>query len=115
CTARRLRCLPTRKPSLHAPDGFRSLASLLVSAVGDEPAQPPAAPTETCASDSAYDAEIGELLRDVRLFKARVAELVEDAVGTLLTDIAAQVLARELQLASADIGAVVEAVLQRFA
>jgi flagellar biosynthesis/type III secretory pathway protein FliH len=99
---------------LRAPEGFRSLASLLILPVEDEPAQPPAAPEETCASDCACDAEIGELLRDVRLFKARVAELVEDAAGTLLADIAAQVIARELQLAPAEIGAVIESALQRF-
>jgi seryl-tRNA synthetase len=59
------------------------------------------------------DAESG-LLRDVRLFHASVIEGVEAAIETITGDIAAGVLGRELQLAPADIDAIVDRALQRY-
>jgi flagellar biosynthesis/type III secretory pathway protein FliH len=56
-----------------------------------------------------------EMLRDVRLFHARVIEAVEAAVETLVGDIAAEVLGRELALAPADIESIVDRTLERFA
>jgi flagellar assembly protein FliH len=55
------------------------------------------------------------MVRDVRLFHARIIEAVEAAVETLVTDIAADVLARELLLAPAEIEAIVDRALSRFA
>ncbi|HZZ64197.1 MAG TPA: FliH/SctL family protein [Candidatus Baltobacteraceae bacterium] len=72
-----------------------------------EPAQTVAVP---CACAEAEEAA----LRSVRLFCAAVAEGVEAAIGELLNDIAADVLARELQLAPADITQVVERALSRY-
>lgn len=56
-----------------------------------------------------------ELVRDVRLFHARVIEAVDAAVERIVADIAADVLARELLLAPADIDAIVDRALRRFA
>jgi flagellar biosynthesis/type III secretory pathway protein FliH len=64
--------------------------------------------------DNVSDDEL-ELARDVRLFHARVIEAVEAAVETLVNDIAAEVLGRELALAPVDIERIVDRVLQRFA
>ena len=63
-------------------------------------------------AESAAD-EIG-LLREMRLFRARVIEATEAAVETLVADIAADVLARELLLAPADVETIVDRALQRF-
>jgi flagellar biosynthesis/type III secretory pathway protein FliH len=55
-----------------------------------------------------------ELVRDVRLFHARITEALEDAVERLVCDVASDVLARELQLAPADIERIVDRALQRY-
>lgn len=61
------------------------------------------------------DGDVEDLVRDVRLFRARVIEATEAAVETLLEDIAADVLARELRLEPADIETIVNRALERFA
>jgi flagellar biosynthesis/type III secretory pathway protein FliH len=48
------------------------------------------------------------------LFHARVIEGVEAAVETLLTDVAADVLGRELLLAPADLKTIVNCMIQRY-
>ena len=96
-------------------NGFRSFAELL------------APPAETAtATDTAEHAQQAlqtasheecacvQTLRDVRLFRAHVAEAVDASVQLLLQDIAADVLARELQIAPADIAAIVQRVITRF-
>lgn len=101
---------------MQTPDGFISLAAQLRGGAG-EPEMPSAAPPIVFEDDEA-DAELADesaLLRDVRLFRARIAEALEESVRTLLCDIAADVLARELQLAPADIAAIVQRVLERYA
>lgn len=55
-----------------------------------------------------------DLVRDVRLFHARITEAVETAVELVTADIAAEIVARELQLAPADIERIVDRALQRF-
>jgi flagellar biosynthesis/type III secretory pathway protein FliH len=55
------------------------------------------------------------MLREVRLFHARVTEAVEASVETLVGDIAAELLGRELLLAPADIERIVDRALHRFA
>lgn len=100
------------------PENFRSLASTLLDVhtpVSQEPA-----PDAVVEHDQGLDcrdelSDEMELARDVRLFRARVIEAVEAAVETLVTDIAADVLGRELQLEPADIEAIVDRALQRFA
>jgi flagellar biosynthesis/type III secretory pathway protein FliH len=56
-----------------------------------------------------------QLGKDVRLFHARVIEAVEAAVETLLEDIAAEIVGRELELQPVHIGAIVDRALQRLA
>lgn len=56
-----------------------------------------------------------DVLRSVRLFHATLRERIDAAVPLLLEDIAANVLARELRLAPAEIGRICERALARFA
>ena len=95
-------------------DGFRSFAELLApvpvapvapDAESMQP-EPAAAPRESCACV--------QTLRDVRLFRARVAEAVDASVHMLLQDVAAEVLARELEIATADVAAIVRRAIARF-
>lgn len=53
-------------------------------------------------------------MRDLRLFRARIAEAVETAAELLIGDIAAEVLARELELAPANLHRIVDRALQRY-
>jgi len=64
--------------------------------------------------ESAAQDDTLELMREVRLFYARVVEAVEAAVETLVADIAVDVLGRELLLAPCDIEAIVDRALARF-
>lgn len=95
---------------MQTPEDFRSLADLL-----REQQQP--APQMESVGDPPEDAEsvAGEIAaaRDVRLFRARVAEALEMTVADLRCDIAAEVLARELQLAPASIAEIVRRAVQR--
>jgi flagellar biosynthesis/type III secretory pathway protein FliH len=56
-----------------------------------------------------------EALAEVRRFRAAVYDAVDVAVQTVLRDIAAEVLARELELAPANIEAIVARACSRFA
>lgn len=107
-----------RSSSLQTPDEFVSLAARLRAQheTPDPEAQAPEAGEDEGADleIEPYAMEEREMLRDVRLFRARVAEAVESAVRVLLCDVAAEVLARELHLAPPDIRAVVDAALARF-
>jgi flagellar biosynthesis/type III secretory pathway protein FliH len=106
---------------LQTPEQFRSLAATLLAArapAPDEPAleiveEPP--PDNTANTFEEPGDDQLELARDVRLFHARIIEAVEAAVETLVADIAADVLGRELLLEPADIEAIVDRALQRFA
>ena len=69
----------------------------------------PAAP-----EDEPCDARM-ELLADIRLFRAKLAESLDHFVGLLLREIAVEVLARELELAPSDIAAVVQFARERYA
>jgi flagellar biosynthesis/type III secretory pathway protein FliH len=111
---------------LQTPEGFVSLASILRRAQDDEVLpQPrhgdPSIPqgdtndNDVVVVDDAPSNEELEMLREVRLFHARVIEAVEAAIETLVEDIAAEVLGRELLLAPADIERIVDRALQRFA
>ena len=66
------------------------------------------------AEPAESDGDEINLQREMRLFRARIIEATEAAVETLVADIAADVLARELLLAPADIEAIVDRALRRF-
>jgi flagellar biosynthesis/type III secretory pathway protein FliH len=69
---------------------------------------------ETAQCDERAEAEAA-IVRDLHLFHACIAEGVEAAVELLLSDIAADVLARELQIAPAEIESIVRRALERYA
>ena len=58
-------------------------------------------------SHEAGSHEVLDVLREARLFRARVADALDAAVPRLLRDLAAAVLARELRLAPCDVDALV--------
>lgn len=103
------------------PEQFRSLASMLRQAVTPEIVEENLAapdsllPIDATPVSDELAVEQRALLRDMRIFRARMAEAVEEAVETLAGDIATQVLGRELELARANIGAITKRALQRFA
>lgn len=104
---------------MQTPERFRSLASTLLGAPEPVPSSLEEIPRDDALAPQDDDAQVSgselELVREVRLFHARVIEAVEAAVETLTADIAADVLARELFLAPADIESIVDRALQRFA
>jgi flagellar biosynthesis/type III secretory pathway protein FliH len=95
-------------------DAFRPFSELLTRRPEEPPAcgepaglEPPALEPPACAcSDDA--------LREVRLFEACVREGVAQAVETITADIAAVVLARELQLQPPHIARIVDRACARF-
>lgn len=96
---------------MQTPEHFRTLASTLLAAREPSPQEPALEIVEEMIA-SRNDEDV---MREVRLFYAHVIEAVEAAVETLLEDIAADVLARELLLAPVEIEAIVDRALQRFA
>jgi flagellar biosynthesis/type III secretory pathway protein FliH len=64
--------------------------------------------------DAAYEDARANMLRELRLFHARIIEGVDAAVETLAHDIASEVLGRELHLAHANIAAIVDRALRRY-
>jgi len=96
---------------LQTPEGFRSLAELLRSNErAPQQSEIPAADPEVPAPPQEAGAA-----RDVLLFRARIAEAVDCAVAALCQDIAAEIVGRELQLAPAEIGAIVRRAVERYA
>jgi len=103
---------------LSAGSAFRSLASILREPEGFvEPAPDDAPPIERDANaSSALEAEcdLVEIVREMRLFRARLNELLAQSLQSLCADIATDVLARELQIAPADVAAIAERLAARF-
>ena len=99
---------------MQTPEEFRRLADLLRD--GELAPQPPGGEMgeEVAGESDAFEAET-TAARDVRLFRARVEEAIESAVVALRCDIAAEIIGRELQLAPASIGEIVQRALRRFA
>jgi len=93
---------------------FKSLASILreLRELRDGAAIQPAAISPLIA---AIDVPEPAAPRDDRLFAARLAERLESAVRTLLREIAAEVLGRELLLAPIEIDAIVARLRERYA
>lgn len=73
----------------------------------------PSVPGE--AEEAEPASELDEVFSDVRRFRAGLADALDVAVDTLLRDIAADVLARELLLAPVEIARIVERARERFA
>lgn len=92
------------------PEGFIGLAELLAPPAPPQPERPLETPPAIALSDD--EENLGAA---IRLFHARVAELVERAAATLLEDVAAGVLARELELKPADLQAIVDRALAAYA
>ena len=63
-------------------------------------------------SDTAQ-ADLGAAVRDARLFRARLADALDDALARLLREVAADVLARELRLAPCDVRELARRALER--
>jgi flagellar biosynthesis/type III secretory pathway protein FliH len=70
---------------------------------GAEPERPP--------TDERTHVELVAMLRETRLFRARLADAFDDARSRLVRELAAGVLARELRLAPCDLDALVQRVL----
>lgn len=82
---------------------FETLAAWLARrASADAPAAPHAEP-EPPAAEPAPPVEIADVLRDARLFRARLSDAVEAACDGVLRELACAVLGRELLLAPADV------------
>ena len=72
-------------------------------------AKPQSAPA---AADLGVDGDVVRILREARLFRARLADAFDDAVARLLRELASDVLARELRLAPCDVAAIVRRIVQ---
>jgi hypothetical protein len=59
------------------------------------------------------DDVVSTALRDARLFRARLADVLDDAASRLLRELACDVLARELRIAPCDLAAIVQRVIER--
>lgn len=59
------------------------------------------------------DDDVRAALRDVRLFRAQLADAFADAASRLLRELACDVLARELRIAPCDLAAIVQRVIER--
>ena len=98
------------------PEAFISLASMLLAS--PEPA--PQLPAEPAIEDPPQavfpltNDELEDALRDARLFRAQLREALDIAVETLLVDVAAEVLGRELALAPVDIISIVDRIVCGF-
>lgn len=85
--------------------------------LADRPESPAPADPPQQALPERCETEAGarEAARDVRLFRARIAEALEAALERLLADVAAEVLGRELLLQPCEIDAIAGRALQRYA
>ena len=70
-------------------------------------------PMEEPMPPETFPTPIADALHEVRRFRAALADSLEAVRADVLADLAADVLARELRLAPADIARVVESVLER--
>jgi hypothetical protein len=100
------------------PAEFVALADLLrapSSRAAEEAARRAASAPVECAAperkteplDTAPQQIAGEIVREARLFRARVADAFDDAAARLLRELASDVLARELRLAPCDLAELV--------
>jgi hypothetical protein len=66
-----------------------------------------------CAADTIPARELVDVLRDVRVFRARLADGFDEAAARLVRELAAQVLVRELRLAPCEIATLVTRIRER--
>jgi hypothetical protein len=101
-----------------AADGFRPLASWLAAPAAPreaeveaaaEPAPPPEPEPEPAVAPSGA-AQV-EVLRDVRLFRARLADALSAALPALLRELAYAVVGRELSIGPADVAVLAARIL----
>lgn len=73
------------------------------------------AATDDCdvASTEIDRLDVGAAAREARLFRARLADALDDALARLLREVAADVLARELRLAPCDVAEIARRALER--
>lgn len=94
---------------------FRTLASALVpQGPQEQAALTPEPPADVSGSTAARPDDEELALREARFFRAYLREALESALATLLTDIASEIVARELQTTAADVAGIVTAALQRY-
>jgi flagellar biosynthesis/type III secretory pathway protein FliH len=97
---------------VRAPE-FVSLADLLLprapEAILPEPEPQPVAEERA----EPVPPDVASALRAARLFRAQLADALTEAFGTLLCELAADVLARELRLAPCDLEALLQRVAER--
>jgi flagellar biosynthesis/type III secretory pathway protein FliH len=97
---------------VRAPE-FVSLADLLLPNA-PEPVLPQAEPQPIAAERvESAPPDVVSALRAARLFRAQLIDALTDAFGTLICDLAADVLARELRLAPCDLEALLQRVAER--
>ena len=75
-------------------------------------AEPVDVPEPASSEGVADAADAAAAVREARLFRARLADALDDATARLVRELAAAVLARELRLAPCDIDAVIRDVLR---
>ena len=90
-------------------DALRPPAAVTVSARDVVLAEPADVPEPALPEDVA---DAAAAVRDARLFRARLADALDDASSRLVRELAAAVIARELRLAPCDVEAVVRDVLR---
>jgi hypothetical protein len=102
---------------LKNPQTFRPLGEVLTAAAAAEFRQPESLPEpeSTGALPAHEEEDLADALRAARLFRAAVSEAVAFGAARILEDLACDVLARELETAPADLNAVVDRALTRFA
>lgn len=94
------------------PDAFVPLAIYLRTEPRDAP-EPALEPEVALRAIESGSHELGDALRETRRFRAALADALEAAREDLLRDFAADVLARELILAPADVEGVARRALER--
>ena len=99
---------------MRAPE-FVSLADLLLPSAAEAVSPSPEPEPQPVAAERLDDAppDIASALRAARVFRAQLADALTEAFGTLLCDLAADVLARELRLAPCDLEALLRRVAER--
>ena len=111
-----LRPRPARE---NVPPGDDKVIPLPVRRVADDPVvestAEPAPPDRAaaCSSDAVPARELVDVLRDARVFRARLADAFDEAAARLVRELAAQVLVRELRLAPCEIAELVTRARER--
>ena len=95
------------------PDARNDAVPAAAVGAHDEPLDATSAHSESPNAGGESADELAAALREARLFRARVADALDEAVPRLVRELAANVLMRELRLAPCEIGALVAQVRER--